>query len=443
MRYRHKRAAYSWLRSFCLWFFGRCGRCIGKHFLPVLLCCVLIAAPATIKSYAVGAEGTDDINAMDLTYHSLYYVNGVQQPLPVVRYSGDYYGKQCVKYQCPLISSGTQGYNHKGVLAYTLENFVGNHEYHLNFDFLIFKAGASIFSVYLRFKDGNGNEIRQQNIYMNGDLSDETWYTVDVNFIANTSNISSGYTVELCFEFVDSYYSQNDYCISQQIYLNDNDDDKSLLDSILSWLSRIYHSIAGGTDRDGVTHTGLVAGIQSALTSLGNNLNTWLTGVKDGITNKLESVKTSITTAISNIQQWFIDLKDNLINGMKSLFIPSDGYFEQKKQQLTDFFTQHFGAVFQVTDVAVDFIRMLTNINPAVNPQITVPAIEFTWGGETVHLSDSFVYSFAWVNDASHPLHYFYLFYRGFATLILFFAFFGFCHKKLEQILEIRGSDSE
>lgn len=442
MQYKHSRLARSWLRSFLYFVFSKCGRSIVRHILPVFLCCLVVAVPATVQSYAAGAEGTDDINAMDLTYHSLYYVNGVQQPLPVVRNSGEYYGKQAVYYQLPVIAAGVENYNHKGVLAYTLKDFVGNHEYHLNFDFLVFKAGATIFSAYLRFKDGNGNEIKQQNIYMNGNLLDETWQTVDVNFIANTNNISSGYTVELVFEFVDSYRSANAYYITQQIYLNDNDDDKSLLDSILSWLSRIYHFIAGGTDRDGVTHEGLVQGIKNGLNSLGTRIGNFFTTLGDNLSGWFTDLKDSIINKIQQIKQWFIDLGNDIIDGLKSLFIPSDGYFAEKKTQLENFVIEHFGALYQGPDVMIDLIRKLLTVNPSANPGITMPAIEFDFLGQHYNFSESIHYSFSWVNDSSHPLYYFYHIYRGFVTVILFVGFGNYLVKKYRDVFE-GGGDGE
>lgn len=442
MSYRPNRRARSWLRSFLYFVFSRCGRSIVRKIIPFCLCFVVLGLSLTVPSFAANTNGNMDFYASQASLSCYYYNSSSDTNVPLTPRTDliTYKGKEAFRIICPTADGiqGAGGYI-RYVESFTLPQLHGNHEYTLDFWYAFNTASFAILGVQLEVVNGNGTVISTQDLYTSENVQNDTWTECNISFKPDLSQVQSGYTLRLVFRFVQTH-NGNPWSvhISNYIYFNDNDDDTGLLNGILNWLSRIYHSIAGGTDREGVTHTGLVQGISNALTNLGNRISGFFADLKQGFLDKLESVKSSITNAIAGIQQWFIDLKDNIINGLKSLFIPSEGYFAQKKEELEQFMTEHFGAVWQGPGIMLDFVRALLTIEPSDNPQLVMPAIEFEFNGQTWHLSDPITYSFSWVNDTSHPLHYFYLFYMGFVTLILVILFINYLKRKFDIILGMR-----
>ena len=91
--------------------------------------------------------------------------------------------------------------------------------------------------------------------------------------------------------------------------------------------------------------------------------------------------------------------------------------------------------MYQGPTILVNLIKKLVTINPQ-EPGITLPAIEFMWQGKKVTLTEPIHYSFAWVNDSEHPLHFAYTFYRGFVTVAMFVAFVTYLKHKYSYIFE-------
>nr|CDL65943.1 unnamed protein product [uncultured bacterium] len=164
------------------------------------------------------------------------------------------------------------------------------------------------------------------------------------------------------------------------------------------------------------------------------------------ILQKFSDLGDSIRNLGSTIGGFFDDLKLKIqttfqaaVDEIKSWFIPSDGYFDRKKTELETFAVDHFGAMYQAPDVMVDLIKKFTTMSPK-QPSITLPAIQFDFQGTRYVLSDAVTYSFSWVNDKGHMLYYFYQFYRGFVTVILFVGFANYCIKKYNEVF---GGGSE
>lgn len=242
----------------------------------ILIISILISA-FSVNSFAENVTGTDDINAADLSYYSTYIYEGEFEPLPVTRTKTTRDNISCYRYNLPQ----TQG-DFKSVTAYSIKNFVGGHEYNLKFKYSVGVAGHTNFVCQLAFYDGNGELLSYQVLYSKNPTS-TSWYDVDINFSADTSAITSGYTVRLEFIWTSTTYGAINYYISEDIYLNDNDDEDGLLHSIIEWLRDIRDKLVNGFSNLGLT-----------------------------ITNKLQSVQSAITNAIDGIEQWFIDLGEDI-----------------------------------------------------------------------------------------------------------------------------------
>lgn len=438
MLFKHRRYARSFVRSFLSFVFSRCGRFISRKIIPFCLCFVVLGLSLTVPSFAASEYGSNGIDVGEMVWDGQKLIDGEWEAFGVVR---THESAANSGYDSYRFVGGQSAGTYKNIIVYDMQDLHFNHEYKMEFKYKVGYASYTWMYIKLEALGANNNVVATQLIFSDTPSANNEWKNVSFKFVPDSTITSGGgySTVQLSIVFEYTVGYSNPCYITSHIYLNDEDDNTSLLNTILNWLSKIYHSIAGGTDREGVNHTGIAA----AISTLGSNLSTWLTGVKDGIVNKLDSVKTSITNAIDGIEQWFIDLKDNLVDGLKSLFIPRDGYFAQKKEELDTFMTNHFGAVWQAPGVVVDFLRKLVNLQPSEDFTIQVPAIQFKFdinpfdsvGAQTYTLLEAQTYSFNWVNDTSHPVHYFYVFYKGFVLLILLFALIQYLMGKFDVIV--------
>lgn len=199
------------------------------------------------------------------------------------------------------------------------------------------------------------------------------------------------------------------------------------------WLSKIKQWFQELGDKLGGFFSSLGDRISGFFNDLKSNIDNWFNTQLKKIQDFYNGVKQWFKELGDRIQQFFIDLYNDIINGLKSLFIPSDGYFESKKTQLETFATAHFGAMYQAPSIMADLIKKFLTMSPK-EPSITLPAIQFDFDGQRYVLTESITYSFAWVNDSSHMLYYFYKFYRGFVIVLLFVWFGNFCINKYNEV---------
>lgn len=267
-----------------------------------------------------------------------------------------------------------------------IENFPvrADHEYNLKFKWAYSYGTQCNFTVYLRFLDASGSTIKSQTIYSSQSPGNSKIHSFDLNFTPVVPEEQTGYKCDLFFEFNQAAHdgiSHQIFYISQTLSLTDLDDNTGALNGILEAILSIPDKIKG----------------------------------------------------------FFVDLGNTILDGIKNLFIPDEEYLANKKVELETFCIEHFGAVYQSIDVFIDFLNSLVSISPS-EPKITFPAIDVPVMGTTYHLTDAVDYSFAWVNDSSHFLYYFYNFYRGFVTVILFLGFVNYCRNKYAEVF---GGDKE
>lgn len=263
------------------------------------------------------------------------------------------------------------------------EHFVitKGHEYNLKFSWGFSHNLPSSCRVYLHFMDTDFNSIKVQELILQEKNKAMEFYNIDLNFTPNI-DFEQAYKCYLRFEFEQSGNAgPQSFYVSTILSLIDKDDNSGLINSIIEAIKEIPEKIKG----------------------------------------------------------FFVELGETILNGIKDLFIPDEEYLQNKKAELETFCVEHFGAVYQSIDVFIDFLNTLVNISPT-EPKITFPAIDVPVLGQTYHLTDPVEYSFTWVNDGSHFLYYFYNFYRGFVTVLLFLSFVNYCRNKYSEIF---GGDEE
>lgn len=334
-----------------------------------------------------GADATGDFSINDCTVICSTLSNSgvttnVSNDVTIQDYSsGSYNGMRA--YAFP---SWSEGELRSSVKVRLVEDFSvrADHEYNLKFRWSYNYGTQCNFTVSLRFLNASGTVIKSQDIYSVSSPGNSKIYSFDLNFTPVVPENETGYKCDLYLEFNQVAHggtTPQRFYISQTLSLTDLDDDTKELNGILEAILSIPEKIKG----------------------------------------------------------FFVDLGNTILDGIKNLFIPDEEYLANKKVELETFCIEHFGAVYQSIDVFIDFLNSLVNISPS-EPKITFPAIDVPVMGTTYHLTDAFDYSFAWVNDSSHFLYYFYNFYRGFVTVILFLGFVNYCRNKYAEVF---GGDKE
>ena len=398
------------MRSCSSLLFGKCGKFASKIISLILVFATIFCF--SISAYA--ADGSENINTIDMnvsanvTIDTTPNVDGgvVTEDIEIQKsvVSGQLGFNGFIQYVFP---TPTDVVNEKRLLAEVCldDNFsiVSGHEYNLNFTWG-YNINLSAYSCgLLRFYNNDGEIIKEQNLFVSNGIKPSTLCNVDISFIPDTKDLTSGYRCELVLIFVqggnNSTSQAQRFYISPEIVLIDKDDDSGWFQKIINKINDVWESVKS---------------------------------IPDKIGNKINELKENISLVIT-------DLKENLIDGIKNLFIPDEEYLSTKKEELKQFCIDHFGAVYQSLDFFIDFLKMLINISPT-EPKITFPAIDIPLFDKTYHLTDEVVYSFSWVNDKSHFLYYFYNFYRGFVTVLLFLTFIDYCRNKYAEVF---GGDNK
>lgn len=235
---------------------------------------------------------------------------------------------------------------------------------------------------------------------------------VDIDFKADIGDISAGYKCQLRITFaqVANPTASEIYFLSDEINLIDKDDDSG-------WFQKILN----------------------AITSIPEKISSFFQDLKNGITELGNNIKGFFTDLGDKIGGFFVELKDNLIEGLKGLFVPSEGFFEEKKAELELFLEDHFGILWTAPNIMISTIEQLLTID-IEEPSITMPAIQFTWEDELITLTEPMTVNFNNYIGEGKPLHTFYGFYKTFVTIVLIFLFIQFCLKKYHYIF---GKDGE
>lgn len=356
------------------------------------------------------SDGTEDIIAsdLDLQVYATYTDSDDKDITADCKFSiwnsdvyPEYKGFACIRVPFPSILNSSA---HVVLLSDSLK-LTADHEYELDFDFGCMAAGSgNVFSCNIVYYDSSGEAIKTDFLYSHT-ITDDDPVSVNFSFKPNVSDIKGGYSARLFFEFIRIVDVEQDwtgnslFLISDEIGFVDKDDDSG-------WFQKIINKI------------------EETISNIKE--------IPQKINQKLTELKESITNA-------FVELKDNLIEGLKGLFVPSDGFFEEKKAELELFLEDHFGILWTAPNIMISTIEQLLTMSPK-EPSITMPAIQFTWEDELITLTEPMTVNFNdYIGDGT-PLEAFYNFYRVFVTIILIFLFINYCLKKYHYIF---GKDGE
>lgn len=139
--------------------------------------------------------------------------------------------------------------------------------------------------------------------------------------------------------------------------------------------------------------------VEMALRECSINVYSDASMIVDGIGDKIDE-------QTEEQKNMFQRLLDGILNGLKSLFIPSDDFFQNYLSEMNQWLSDHFGALYYPIDLFIDVCGRLLNLEVPENPSITLPAFQV---GETVLLPAQ-MYSFDMsALPALGEIHSFYL----------------------------------
>ena len=143
-----------------------------------------------------------------------------------------------------------------------------------------------------------------------------------------------------------------------------------------TWLGGLIESIIQGINT-----------VIDGIVNLPSSIATALSGALNAIKNAVTSIGTAITNAIEVAVTTVLD-------GLKTLFIPSEGYFSGLFERLNTFFSERFGLLyFPIEHMLSVLNRILTLTDQA--PQIVIPELKYE--GET--FIPAMVYTFDFLED--------------------------------------------
>lgn len=146
-----------------------------------------------------------------------------------------------------------------------------------------------------------------------------------------------------------------------------------------------------------------------------------------------EEVKGFWNNLFSKLGDWFKGLLDGILNGLKSLFIPKDGFMEQFFSDVDNFLKEHLGALYYPFSVMIDILQKILAFKPPDNPSITLPALSFPVNGTTYTLWEDTVYNFDLLKD--EPFKTIYSFYLMAVDCMFAFALVKLFKKKLDEVM--------
>lgn len=401
-----------------------------KRFVSVLLCCVILAGTAVPSFAAEGETDNPDLQTLDvLSMYSMMYTHDEKTNTDTNYSDFTRSTRSTSKGELVCFKNNNPNFYRVGVQKVCqVSNYLNiKADTHYNLSFYTYTAGS--YRVKVTARVFSGSAVKDIVIYDNRVKGSQNLYLNDFDLILHSSDLGSSYRIRLAFEVIGLEAANTPYLpyeISRFITLQD-------LDSNAGWFQKIINTIKAVPDKLKLFFTQLGDRISGFFTDLKNSVVEQFNNVKQWFNDLGNTIKQKFNELGDSIHVFFVELKNDIIEGLKKLFIPQDGYFEQKKIELENWAKEHLGAVYQGTGLIIDFFKTLLTVSPK-SPAITMPAIEFEFKGVSYHLTDPIHYSFAWVNDSTHPLFYIYKIYRGFVTLLLFLTFIRYLQRKYNEI---------
>lgn len=181
--------------------------------------------------------------------------------------------------------------------------------------------------------------------------------------------------------------------------------------------------------------SGLIDSILSAIKSIPDNLKGFFSSLGDRIGGFFSDLTDSFEFFIIELGNRIHSFFESLLEGIKSLFIPADGFFQEKLTTLQKQAEDHLGLLYEIPAFVVGIIHSLIDhiANVGYDRVIEYPALEYD--GYTLIKAGSI--DFQYYIDMLEE-HNIYTIYKTFVSVIGAVWFINFAYNKLQVIW---GSD--
>lgn len=190
------------------------------------------------------------------------------------------------------------------------------------------------------------------------------------------------------------------------------------------WLGGLIDSIIEGINTviEGITN------VAQNIASLPSNIASALRGLFQQVVSAVTSIGDQITNALVNLGNFIID-------GLKQLFIPSDGYFENVANDLSSFFSDRLGLLLYPFDFLISLGDRIAGLQTS-EPTCTIPEIAYTDSEDNKYVLIEGqilnVYDLVGRNDIIIGMHQTYL---TVMDGIIAFTLMSLCWKRFDHII--------
>lgn len=224
---------------------------------------------------------------------------------------------------------------------------------------------------------------------------------------------------------------------------------KNWFKNVGDWFSDLGDNLSEWFADVGEWFTNLVNSISSFFTELGNKLKTWFENVGqwfidigDRISGFFSDLWENITIKVEGITQDIRDWWQSVKDFFHSLFVPEDGFFEQYKLDWDNFFKEHFGLLYDITDfISTIFMSISDGLSSEASGLVTIPQISlprnFVGKGTSVLLAKT-VFDLNDIINGHNQIKWIFTTFQVFASAIIYLALLMRSKKIFETIIEDR-----
>ena len=217
--------------------------------------------------------------------------------------------------------------------------------------------------------DFNVDDVKKIEVGYQG--KDGTNIFIDTSQVYLKASSNGTYSINIDMPYQD----QDVYLIYARLYFNIND----MCDTKPYGMAYgVLNGVLSITTEQGDKTSGLLStilewleGIWNGITNLPELIRDKLSSLFNAIGSAIDNMKNAVTGAIEKIKTWLTDLGNAILDGLKSLFIPSDTYFESKITTLEKKFEQQFGVLLlpvEIFNLVLDLYNNIGTGNEIYNP---------------------------------------------------------------------------
>lgn len=193
------------------------------------------------------------------------------------------------------------------------------------------------------------------------------------------------------------------------------------LDDINNDINKGFDSIQGEISSGTDEVVDAVDGVKNSVDDLNSTAQEWGQNIVNGITEGATAIQETITEESEKLGNFILD-------GLKSLFIPRDGYFKELFDDLNSFFSEVFGFLYFPIEHALSWFNRLLNL-PEVAPSIAIP--ELAYEGEVLIPAQTYTFDFL-QDEPFSTVHGYYLMAIDAAMIM---SFVHLLQRKYEEVM--------